>query len=85
MLLKALLLPSYKVGIMNEFRNVDEEPLTAEKILAFTKQKIEFMVIEASKIQPHVVEEEAPLNVSSLSSKANNDKEIYIYMFWYFT
>ncbi|KAK7291393.1 hypothetical protein RIF29_06497 [Crotalaria pallida] len=57
--------------------NVDEEPLTAEKILAFTMQKIEFMAIEALKIQADMAEEEAPLDISELSSEAeNNDKDI---------
>ncbi|XP_061343604.1 protein PLASTID MOVEMENT IMPAIRED 1-like [Gastrolobium bilobum] len=52
--------------------NVDETPLTAEKILAFTMQKIEFMAIEALKIQAGMAEEEAPFDVSALSTKADN-------------
>ncbi|KAK7358166.1 hypothetical protein VNO77_00090 [Canavalia gladiata] len=49
--------------------NVDEEPLTAEKVLAFTMQKIESMTFEALKIQADMAEEEAPFDVSALSSK----------------
>ncbi|WJX74264.1 hypothetical protein P8452_57937 [Trifolium repens] len=58
--------------------NVDDIPLTAEKILAFTMQKIEFMAIEALKIQADMAEEEAPFDVSSFSStkEENNDKDL---------
>jgi hypothetical protein len=58
--------------------NVDDIPLTAEKILAFTMQKIEFMAIEALKIQADMAEEEAPFDVSSFSStkEENKDKDI---------
>ncbi|CAK8534229.1 unnamed protein product [Lathyrus sativus] len=49
--------------------NVDDISLTAEKILAFTMQKIEFMAIEALKIQADMAEEEAPFDVSSFSTK----------------
>ncbi|KAK7320147.1 hypothetical protein RJT34_04881 [Clitoria ternatea] len=49
--------------------NVDEEPLTAEKLLAFTMQKIESMTVEAMKIQADMADEEAPFDVSALSSK----------------
>ncbi|XP_027357664.1 protein PLASTID MOVEMENT IMPAIRED 1-like [Abrus precatorius] len=52
--------------------SVDETPLTAEKILAFTMQKIEFMAIEALKIQADMVEEEAPFDVYALSTKDGN-------------
>ncbi|KAL2342369.1 hypothetical protein Fmac_003654 [Flemingia macrophylla] len=49
--------------------HVDEEPLTAEKLLAFATQKVESMTVEALKIQADMAEEEAPFDVSSLSSK----------------
>ncbi|KAJ1394214.1 NT-type C2 domain [Sesbania bispinosa] len=49
--------------------NVEEEPLTAEKLLAFTMQKIESMTVEALKVQADMAEEEAPFDVSALSSK----------------
>ncbi|KAK7314624.1 hypothetical protein VNO77_33151 [Canavalia gladiata] len=52
--------------------NVDETPLTAEKILAFSMQKIEFMAIEALKIQAGMVEEEAPFDVHALNTKEGN-------------
>ncbi|OIW11933.1 hypothetical protein TanjilG_02140 [Lupinus angustifolius] len=66
-----------KERISTGFWNVDEEPLTAEEILAFTMQKIEFMVVEALKIQADMAEEEAPFNVSELISEAENiDKDM---------
>ncbi len=49
--------------------NVNEDPLTAEEVLAFSMQKIEAMAIEALKIQAEMVEEEAPFDVSPLNSK----------------
>ncbi|KAF7834592.1 protein PLASTID MOVEMENT IMPAIRED 1 [Senna tora] len=49
--------------------NVDENPLTAEKILAFSMQKVESMAVEALKIQADMAEEEAPFDVSPLSTK----------------
>ncbi|KAJ1437820.1 NT-type C2 domain [Sesbania bispinosa] len=49
--------------------NVDEERLTAERLLAFTMQKIESMTVEALKVQADMAEEEAPFDVSALSSK----------------
>lgn len=49
--------------------NVNEEPLTAEEVLAFSMQKIEAMAVEALKIQADMVEEEAPFYVSALNSK----------------
>ena len=52
--------------------NVDETPLTAEKILAFTMQKIEFMAVEGLKIQAGMAEEEAPFDVSPLSTEEGN-------------
>ncbi|TKY45028.1 hypothetical protein E2542_SST31312 [Spatholobus suberectus] len=52
--------------------NVDETPLTAEKILAFTMQKIEFMAVEGLKIQADMAEEEAPFHVSPFSTKEGN-------------
>ncbi|XP_057446947.1 protein PLASTID MOVEMENT IMPAIRED 1-like [Lotus japonicus] len=55
--------------------NVDEEPLTAEKILAFTMQKIEFMAVEALKIQTDMAEEEAPFDVSALSNTKEENKD----------
>ncbi|XP_020205481.1 protein PLASTID MOVEMENT IMPAIRED 1-like [Cajanus cajan] len=57
--------------------NVDETPLTAEKILAFTMQKIESMSVEALKIQADMAEEEAPFDVSPHSTKeGNKDKDL---------
>ena len=57
--------------------NVDENPPTAEKILAFTMQKIESMAVEALKIQVDMAEEEAPFDVSVATSKEeNNDKDL---------
>ncbi|KEH26956.1 putative EEIG1/EHBP1 domain-containing protein [Medicago truncatula] len=55
--------------------NVDDIPLTAEKILAFTMQKIEFMAIEALKIQAGIAEEEAPFEVSSVK-EGNKEKDL---------
>lgn len=55
--------------------NVDDIPLTAEKILAFTMQKIEFMAIEALKIQADMAEEEAPFDVSSFTTKEGNKEK----------
>ncbi|KAI9113944.1 hypothetical protein K1719_015195 [Acacia pycnantha] len=49
--------------------NVDENPLTAEEILAFSLQKIESMAVEALKIQADMAEQEAPFDVSPLSTK----------------
>ncbi|XP_062020395.1 protein PLASTID MOVEMENT IMPAIRED 1 [Rosa rugosa] len=46
--------------------NVNENPLTAEEILAFSMQKIESMALEALKIQAEMAEEEAPFDVSPL-------------------
>ncbi|ESW32494.1 hypothetical protein PHAVU_002G326900 [Phaseolus vulgaris] len=45
--------------------NVEEEPLTAEKLLAFATQKIESMTIEALKIQAEMADEEAPFDISA--------------------
>ncbi|KAG4952610.1 hypothetical protein JHK85_046477 [Glycine max] len=52
--------------------NVDETPFTAENILAFTMQKIEFMAVEGLKIQADMAEEEAPFDVSPLSTEEGN-------------
>lgn len=49
--------------------NVDENPVTAEKILAFSLQKIESMAVEALKIQADMAEQEAPFDVSPISTK----------------
>ncbi|XP_050363267.1 protein PLASTID MOVEMENT IMPAIRED 1 [Argentina anserina] len=46
--------------------NVNENPFTAEEILAFSMQKIESMALEALKIQAEMAEEEAPFDVSPL-------------------
>lgn len=51
--------------------NVNEEPLTAEEVLAFSMQKLEAMAVEALKIQGEMAEEEAPFDVSPLHSKTN--------------
>ncbi|XP_031270132.1 protein PLASTID MOVEMENT IMPAIRED 1 [Pistacia vera] len=49
--------------------NVNENPLTAEEILAFSLQKIEAMAVEALKIQAEMAEEDAPFDVSPLTHK----------------
>ncbi|OIW10111.1 hypothetical protein TanjilG_21948 [Lupinus angustifolius] len=57
--------------------NVDEDPLTAENLLAFTMQKIESMTVEALKVQVDMAEEEAPFDVSALNSKnGDNVKDL---------
>ncbi|XWS66308.1 hypothetical protein CRYUN_Cryun05aG0188500 [Craigia yunnanensis] len=53
--------------------NVNENPLTAEEILAFSLQKIEGMAVEALKVQAEIAEEEAPFDVSALSGKTVTD------------
>ena len=53
--------------------NVNENPLTAEEVLAFSLQKIEVMAIEALKIQAEIAEEDAPFDVSPLTGKASTD------------
>ncbi|KAK6289784.1 hypothetical protein POUND7_001325 [Theobroma cacao] len=53
--------------------NVNENPLTAEEILAFSLQKIEGMAVEALKVQAEMVEEEAPFDVSALIGKTATD------------
>ncbi|CAL5215311.1 unnamed protein product [Lathyrus oleraceus] len=49
--------------------NVDEDPVTSEKLLPISMQKIESMTVEALKIQAGMAEEEAPFDFSALSSK----------------
>ncbi|KAL5052425.1 hypothetical protein RYX36_033107 [Vicia faba] len=49
--------------------NVDEDPVTFEKLLPISMQKIESMTVEALKIQADVAEEEAPFDFSALGSK----------------
>lgn len=49
--------------------NVNENPMTAEEILAFSLQKIETMTVEALKVQAEIAEEDAPFDVSPLSEK----------------
>ncbi|KAG2384932.1 Protein PLASTID MOVEMENT IMPAIRED 1 [Vigna angularis] len=57
--------------------NVDETPLTAEQILAFTMQMIEFMVVEGLKIQADMAEKEAPCDASPLwTMEGNKDKDL---------
>lgn len=51
--------------------NINEDPLTADEILAFSLQKIEDMAIEALKIQADLAEEEAPFDVSPLKDREN--------------
>ena len=53
--------------------NVNESPLTAEEILAFSLQKIEAMAIEALKIEAEMAEEEAPFVLSPLAGNASTD------------
>ncbi|XP_050214353.1 protein PLASTID MOVEMENT IMPAIRED 1 [Mercurialis annua] len=55
--------------------SVDEKPLTAEEILAFSLQKIEAMSVEALKIQAGMAEEEAPFEVSPLSEKTRTGEK----------
>ncbi|MED6156017.1 hypothetical protein PIB30_010948 [Stylosanthes scabra] len=45
------------------------DPVSAEKLLALAMQRIESMAVEALKIQAEMAEEEAPFEVSALSSK----------------
>ncbi|XVF07176.1 hypothetical protein REPUB_Repub06bG0115700 [Reevesia pubescens] len=49
--------------------NVNDSPLTAEEILAFSLQKIEGMAVEALKVQAEMAEEEPPFDVSALVGK----------------
>ncbi|KAJ0085347.1 hypothetical protein Patl1_09353 [Pistacia atlantica] len=51
--------------------NVNENPLTAEEILAFSLQKIEAMAVEALKIQAEMAEEDAPFDVSPLTHQSH--------------
>ncbi|KAG5014818.1 hypothetical protein AAZX31_08G049800 [Glycine max] len=54
--------------------NVEEEPLTAEKLLAFAMQKVESMTVEALKIQADMAEElEAPFDISAKKGEAGKD------------
>lgn len=53
--------------------NVEEEPLTAEKLLAFAMQKIESMTVEALKIQADMAEEEAPFDISAKKGEGGKD------------
>ncbi|GAV65839.1 NT-C2 domain-containing protein [Cephalotus follicularis] len=57
--------------------NLNENPLTAEEILAFSLQKIETMALEALKIQADMAEEDAPFDVSPFNGKtlADSGKE----------
>ncbi|KAL1327899.1 hypothetical protein AAHE18_13G336500 [Arachis hypogaea] len=58
-----------KERISSGIWNVDEDLVSAEKLLAFAMQKIESMAVEALKIQAEMAEEEAPFEVSALISK----------------
>lgn len=49
--------------------NVNEDPVTADEILAFSLQKIENMAVDALKIQAEIFEEEAPFDVSPLDGR----------------
>ncbi|KAH1251905.1 Protein PLASTID MOVEMENT IMPAIRED 1 [Glycine max] len=54
--------------------NVEEEPLTAEKLLAFAMQKVESMTVEALKIQADMAEElEAPFDISAKKGEGGKD------------
>ncbi|CAJ1936679.1 unnamed protein product [Sphenostylis stenocarpa] len=53
--------------------NVDEEPLTTEKLLAFAMQKIESMTVEALKIQADMADEEAPFDISAKKGADGKD------------
>ncbi|KAF5740978.1 Plastid movement impaired1 [Tripterygium wilfordii] len=52
--------------------NVNENPLRAEEILAFSLQKIEAMAVQALKVQADMSEEEAPFDVSPLGEKGHD-------------
>lgn len=54
--------------------NVNENPLTAEEILAFSVQKIEAMALEALKIQAEIADEEAPFDVSPSNGTTSGAK-----------
>ncbi|XVF56203.1 hypothetical protein PTKIN_Ptkin06aG0099400 [Pterospermum kingtungense] len=54
--------------------NVNETPLTAEEILAFTLQKIEGMAVEALKVEADMAEEDAPFDVSALIGKGQDQQ-----------
>lgn len=58
-----------KERISSGIWNVNENPLTAEEILAFSLQKIEAMSIDSLKIQAEMPEEEAPFSVSPVTGK----------------
>ncbi|KAK7398825.1 hypothetical protein VNO78_09998 [Psophocarpus tetragonolobus] len=62
-----------KARITTGLWNVDEEPLTAEKLLAFAMQKIESMAVEALKIQADMGEEEAPFDISAKKVEGGKD------------
>lgn len=49
--------------------NLSEDPLTVDEILAFSLQKLEFMAVDGLKIQADMSEEDAPFDVSPLSTK----------------
>ncbi|XP_047162076.1 protein PLASTID MOVEMENT IMPAIRED 1-like [Vigna umbellata] len=53
--------------------NVEEEPLTAEKLLAFAMQKVESMTVEALKIQADMADEEAPFDISAKKGDGGKD------------
>ncbi|GKV33409.1 hypothetical protein SLEP1_g41928 [Rubroshorea leprosula] len=61
-----------KERILTGIWNVNENPLTAEEVLAFSLQKIEAMSVEALKIQAEMAEEEAPFDVSSVTGSGKH-------------
>ncbi|GLU00083.1 hypothetical protein SLE2022_174770 [Rubroshorea leprosula] len=61
-----------KERILTGIWNVNENPLTAEEVLAFSLQKIEAMSVEALKIQAEMAEEEAPSDVSSVTGSGKH-------------
>lgn len=64
-----------KGRILTGIWNVDENPLTAEEILAFSLQKLEAMSVEGLKIQAEIAEEDAPFEVSPLNGKTSTSGE----------
>ncbi|GLT35273.1 hypothetical protein SLA2020_097400 [Shorea laevis] len=61
-----------KERILTGIWNVNENPLTAEEVLAFSLQKVEAMSLEALKIQAEMAEEEAPFDVSSVTGSGKH-------------
>lgn len=54
---------------------LSEDPLTVDEILAFSMQKLEVMAVDALKIQSDLTEEDAPFDVSPLSTKTDDGQQ----------